>query len=327
MTSTTNANTTGIGASRSTVVNPEPIYLNPGSGEVDWYPFDRLAQAEPLKPELITRFGHPTHSSVAETGLVAVKKGRLVLFIQGRSSLTPDDLTTYVDQTLEHMRPHTTMARPVSPDDQKLSATAAPYATLYGYEDTELKMPATPSVGLGPIYEATTSFISELAHDTFVEDFIFLHVQPPQLEERSNSAEIRDCQNPLLLESIAELQEVTEYAADEGWPLPTPDSLARTESLLRRMFDIQPHRYWVYPTPEGELVIDGGYQDHRIIVTLPKEGGAIYTYTDPAIGQISAVECPDPQALPDRQMVEVLSRMGGGYGLACPLMAADHSMS
>ena len=315
MTSTNTAHTIRIVASQSTVANPEPVYLNPNAREVDWYLFDHFAQAEPPKPELITRLGHPTHSSITEPGWVAVKKGHLVLFIQERLSLPHDDLTTYFDQVIEHMRPYDTMSRPVPLDDQKLSTTAAPYAALYGYEDTELKVPATPSAEPGLFYRATTSFIADPAHDTFVEDFISRHVQPPRLEERSNPDEIRDYQNPLLLESIKELKEAVEYAADEGWPLPTADSLARTESLLRRMFDVQAHRYWVYPTPEGELVIDGGFQDLRIIVTLPKEGGAIYTYTDPSDGQISAVECPDPKALPDLQMVEILSRMGGGYGL------------
>ena len=328
MTSTTNAHAIRIGTFRSTVVNPEPVYLDPSTGEVDWYLLDHLAQAESSKPELITRFGQPTHCSITEPGWVAVNKGSVLLFIQGQPSLPNDDLTTYVDQMLDRIRAHDTMAKPVPPDDQKLSATAAPYAALYGYQDIEQRVPAATNVEPRLFYEATTSFIADLAHSTSIEDFISIHALPPQSVEQSNPAEIRDNQHPLLLESVEELKEAAEYAADEGWPLPTADSLARTESLLRRMFDAQPHRYWVYPTPEGELVIDGGYQDHRIIVTLSKEGGAIYTYTDPANGHISAVECPDPQN-PARPPNGSRSSAGWEEAMAWhePPMSAELSMS
>ena len=314
MTATTTAGAVNIGASGSVVVNPDPIHLDPRKGGGDWYILDHSAQAEPPKLEFLTRLGQPTHCLVAEPSWMAVKYGRMVFFIQGRPSPPHDEPTIYVDPMLGHISAQDTMAKPLTLDDQKLSASAATYAAAYGYMTTEQGAPTTPSEK--PIYETPTSFIVDLTHNTSVEDLVSIHVGSPQSEGRPNPAEIQDYDAPLLQESIEELKEATEYAADEGWSPPTPDSMARTAGLLRRMFDIQPHRYWIYPTPEGELVIDGGYQDHRVIVTLPSEGGAIYTYTDPTDGQISAVECPDPKALPDRQMVKILGSMGEGYGLA-----------
>ena len=117
---------------------------------------------------------------------------------------------------------------------------------------------------------------------------------------------------PDLINSLRELEEVTERAEEEDWVIPTPETLASTESLLRRLFKAQPHPYWIYPTPDGEIVIDGGERDLRVIVTLPPEGGVIYAYKSSENGEICAVERADPNDLPDPDMKMVLTRMGKG---------------
>ena len=117
---------------------------------------------------------------------------------------------------------------------------------------------------------------------------------------------------PDLINSLRELEEVTERAEEEDWVIPTPETLASTESLLRRLFKAQPHPYWIYPTPDGEIVIDGGERDLRVIVTLPPEGGVIYAYKSSENGEICAVERTDPNDLPDPDMKMVLTRMGKG---------------
>ena len=119
--------------------------------------------------------------------------------------------------------------------------------------------------------------------------------------------------NPILSNSLDELKDAPAQAEEEDWPPPTSECIERTEKLLRKMFEIKPHPYWVYPTPNGEMVIDGGYEDHRIIVTLPHEGGAIYTYRAPYTGELHAVESADSDYLPDREMRIVLTRIGEGH--------------
>ena len=120
----------------------------------------------------------------------------------------------------------------------------------------------------------------------------------------------------ILSNSLNELKEASAQAEEEGWPPPTPECLERTERLLKRMFEVMPHSYWIYPTSNGELVIDGGYEDHRIIVILPHEGGAIYTYRAPNTGELRAVESADSDNLPDSEMRIVLTRIGGGHDSA-----------
>jgi hypothetical protein len=122
--------------------------------------------------------------------------------------------------------------------------------------------------------------------------------------------------NAILSNSLDELKEASAQAEEEGWPLPTPECVERTERLLKRMFEVRPHSYWIYPTSNGELVIDGGYEDHRIIVILPYEGGAIYTYRAPNTRELRAVESADSDNLPDSEMRIVLTRVGGGHDSA-----------
>ena len=122
--------------------------------------------------------------------------------------------------------------------------------------------------------------------------------------------------NPILSNSLDELKDAPAQAEEEDWPPPTSECIERTEKLLKKMFEIKPHPYWVYPTPNRELVIDGGYEDRRIIVTLPHEGGSIYTYRAPDTGELRAVESADSDNLPDREMRIVLTRIGGGHDSA-----------
>lgn len=122
--------------------------------------------------------------------------------------------------------------------------------------------------------------------------------------------------NPILSNSLDELKDAPAQAEEEDWPRPTSECIERTERLLKKMFEIKPHPYWVYPTPNRELVIDGGYEDRRIIVTLPHEGGAIYTYRASNTGELHAVESADSDNLPDREMRIVLTRIGGGHDSA-----------
>ena len=59
---------------------------------------------------------------------------------------------------------------------------------------------------------------------------------------------------------------VFDHALDEGWPLPSTDQIGRVEELLKRLFAIKEHPYWIYPMPTGEVIVDAGNYDDRIII-------------------------------------------------------------
>jgi hypothetical protein len=188
---------------------------------------------------------------------------------------------------------------------QKLSATAEKYPSMNVNRLNEPTWPTAEIAGISAaiFVSGVTSVDSGLASilSDHVPDFTTVHFEEAD-------------QVPVMLSnSLDELGQATGRAEDEGWPVPTPECLGRTERLLRKMFAVQPHPYWIYPTPNGEMVIDGGYHDVRVIVTLPHEGGAIYTYRTTETGELRAVECADSDEIPDDAMSVILARIGGGY--------------
>ena len=142
-----------------------------------------------------------------------------------------------------------------------------------------------------------------------VADWMF---STSQISRPSGQELIQDPVDLDLIDTLRELEQLTERAEEEDWVIPTPETLASAESLLRRLFQVQPHPYWIYPTPDGEIVIDGGERGSRVIVTLPPEGGVIYAYKSSPNGETRAVECADPNDLPDPHMKMVLTRMAKG---------------
>ena len=130
--------------------------------------------------------------------------------------------------------------------------------------------------------------------------------------EQIESTELSQSQE--LKNSLLEVDEAAERAEGEGWMPPSEESLKRARQLLTRMYEIQPHPYWVYPCPEAELVIDGGLRDRRVIVTLSSDDSVIYTFQSETTGAIAAVECTDSGLLPDETLGAVLRRMGRGNG-------------
>ena len=123
-------------------------------------------------------------------------------------------------------------------------------------------------------------------------------------------------ESEMLLASLEELREAPERAEDDDWPIPTSEHLERTERLLRRMFDAEPHPYWIYPTSSREMVIDAGDDDLRVIVKLFHDGRVIYTFRDTVSGKLRAIRHPDAESLPDHEMRKVLNRLSSGCGQA-----------
>ena len=112
-----------------------------------------------------------------------------------------------------------------------------------------------------------------------------------------------------LADSLSQLAHTIERTEEESWPTPATDHIQRTEALLRRMFTAEPHPYWVYPTPNREIVIDAGNDDLRVIVTLHHDRSVIYTYLNPDTKTLEVTQQPQADQLPDDHMKHILSRL------------------
>ena len=82
--------------------------------------------------------------------------------------------------------------------------------------------------------------------------------------------------NPELYDALYDLQEATDEALEEGFPVPSEIALENAERLLREMYWISPRRFEVYPTPDGEIAIDapGGHR-RSVLLLCDSEGGAL----------------------------------------------------
>lgn len=76
--------------------------------------------------------------------------------------------------------------------------------------------------------------------------------------------------------ALGDLQEVNEEAQEEGFPVPSPIAFDNAERCLRAMYEISPRRYEVYPTHDGEIVIDApsGFGT-SVVLMCDSAGGAL----------------------------------------------------
>ena len=79
-----------------------------------------------------------------------------------------------------------------------------------------------------------------------------------------------------LVNALDDLQNTTDEAIEEGFPVPSGIALKNADRLLREMYRISPRRFEVYPTPDGEIAIDapGGY-GRSVLLLCDSEGGAL----------------------------------------------------
>lgn len=97
-----------------------------------------------------------------------------------------------------------------------------------------------------------------------------------------------------LNDALHDLREANDEARDEGFPQPSKIALENAERLLREMYGISPRRFEVYPTPDGEIVIDApNGQGRSVILLCDSEGGALCLLISTAI--IAAPGIPPPR--------------------------------
>ena len=79
----------------------------------------------------------------------------------------------------------------------------------------------------------------------------------------------------ILEESLQELAEVRDYAAEDGLDIPSEIASANAERLLKAMYAISPRRFGVYPAPDGYVAIDArGINDRGMVVLCGSAGEA-----------------------------------------------------
>ena len=57
-------------------------------------------------------------------------------------------------------------------------------------------------------------------------------------------------------EILDQLHSVQDEARDEGYPAPSDEAVERAKKILRRVYQIAPQPYTIYPGERGEIVID-----------------------------------------------------------------------
>lgn len=79
-----------------------------------------------------------------------------------------------------------------------------------------------------------------------------------------------------LVEALKDLREATDEAREEGFPNPSDTAKANAEQLIRKMHEISPRRFEVYPTPDGEIAIDApSGKGKSVVVFCDSRGGAL----------------------------------------------------
>ena len=79
-----------------------------------------------------------------------------------------------------------------------------------------------------------------------------------------------------LTDALQDLYEATDEAREEGFPIPSSAAKMNAERLIKKMYDILPGRFEVYPTPYGEIAIDAPSEKGKsVVVFCNSEGGAL----------------------------------------------------
>lgn len=79
-----------------------------------------------------------------------------------------------------------------------------------------------------------------------------------------------------LVEALKDLREATDEACEEGFPNPSDTAKANAEQLIKKMHEISPRRFEVYPTPDGEIAIDApSGKGKSVVVFCDSEGGVL----------------------------------------------------
>ena len=115
--------------------------------------------------------------------------------------------------------------------------------------------------------------------------------------------------HPDLYDALRELYEVQEDARKEGFPVPDYPAIEVCRRLLEDMYRISPRRYEVYPTPEGEIAIEGsGSQEQWLLFFYELSGGVLCISGGPGRDD-RYKRYPSADRLPDAFLRQALRRL------------------
>ena len=82
--------------------------------------------------------------------------------------------------------------------------------------------------------------------------------------------------NSTLLVALTDLREVSDYAREEDFPMPSNTAIDNAEHLLKEIHAITPMHIEVYPTPDGEIAVHVPNGRGRSVMLLcGSDGGAL----------------------------------------------------
>ena len=111
-----------------------------------------------------------------------------------------------------------------------------------------------------------------------------------------------------LTEALYDLQNASDEAREEGFPVPTNTALQNSEILLKEMYWISPRRFEVYPTPDGEIAIDApGGHGRSVLLLCGSEGGALCLVN--MSGEHRRARYSTTETLPDGFVREALTEL------------------
>ena len=111
--------------------------------------------------------------------------------------------------------------------------------------------------------------------------------------------------NAELRDALSDLDEVSDEAQDEDFPIPSDLALANARRLLLAMYKLSPRRFEVYPTPDGEVAIDAPGGRRRSVVLLCDSGGGALCLVN-VDGKHRRARYSDTGSLPDGFVREAL---------------------
>ena len=105
--------------------------------------------------------------------------------------------------------------------------------------------------------------------------------------------------NDNLLGALTDLQEVSDYACEEGFPLPSDAAIDNAERLLRDVHKITPLYLEVYPTQDGEIAIHAPNGRGRSVMVLCASDGSALCLANLENGH-RRKNYPNAATLPDK---------------------------
>ena len=111
-----------------------------------------------------------------------------------------------------------------------------------------------------------------------------------------------------LTNALRDLSEVVEEAKEEDYLVPNEIAVSNADRLLRKMYDILPLRYEVYPMPDGEVAIDAPTRLRSSVVVLcDSDGGALCLVN--INGDSKRARYSTAESLPDGFIYEALNEL------------------